>query len=122
MLIEPSFHLPGSKGFNGTYQAQDEKRYRRRQQQRPAGIKFTQRHPHALALAPALDDAQVRRDRHGRDADAEEQRRDLHAKLPPPAERLGHGAAERGAQRGADAEGDVDEGLVRAAASVHSCH
>lgn len=97
-----------------TYQSQDCSRRRHRQQCRTLEIKLAHRIKDASPRALQPDIIWDHDRRHGH---AQEQRRDLDAKLPSPAERLGHGAAEGSSEGRAGAEIDGDIGLVGASAS-----
>lgn len=97
-----------------TYQSQDCSRRRHRQQRRTLEIKLTHRIKDASPRALQPDIIWDHDRGHGH---AQEQRRDLDAKLPSPAERLGHGAAEGSSEGRAGAEIDGDIGLVGASAS-----
>lgn len=99
---------------NETYQPQNRTRRRHCQQGRPRKVKPAHRVKDA---SPRALQPNIVRDHHRRHGHAQQQRRDLDAKLPSPAERFGHGAAEGSSEGGAGAEVCGDVGLVGASAS-----
>lgn len=96
------------------YQSQNRSRRRHSQQSRTPKVKL----PHRIKDAsPRALQANIVRDHDRRHGHAQEQRRDLDAELPSPAESFGHGAAEGSSEGGAGAEVCGDVGLVGASAS-----
>lgn len=97
-----------------TYQSQNRSRRRHSQQRRTPKVKL----PHRVKEAsPRALQANIVWDHHRRHGHAEEQRRDLDAKLPSPAESFGHGAAEGSSESRAGTEVCGDVGLVGASTS-----
>jgi hypothetical protein len=100
-------------------QAENKKSYHDGEKKGASSVKVLQRCPDAaLVVVLAAEVCGYGEDGY-KGAEGEEGQ--LDAELPTPAQALCHGAAECSTEGGADADNDVDDGLVRAATSRKTC-